>query len=145
MTNNYIVLAAIDLQHADADKMTVDEAVLLAKAHNGEVHIHVVIPDAQNEYVQAYVPADMKAKVEQDANADLKVFADGVVGKKVSWRGHVTRGIVYTEVLELAKKINAAVVVIGAHRPGFFDFRLGPNAARVARGATCNVLIVRPE
>ncbi|MEP3300223.1 MAG: universal stress protein, partial [Pseudoruegeria sp.] len=41
---------------------------------------------------------------------------------------------------QLAK---ADLIVIGAHRPDFKDYLLGPNAARVVRHSECSVYVVR--
>lgn len=138
-----IILAAIDLQHEASDGEVVEEAKLLAKSHNGTLHIVLVIPDAQNEYVQAYVPADMKSAVAKEAQTDLDKFASQFSGNGLNVETHVVRGVVYSEILKLAGQIKATAIVMGAHRPGLFDFHLGPNVARVARHAKCSVMIVR--
>lgn len=142
--SNSVVLAAIDLQHEASDAEIVKEAKLLAQSHSGELHLALVIPDAQNEYVQAYVPADMKKAATKEAETDLAKFASGISEKGLKVNTHVLRGIVYTEILKLADEIGATSIVMGAHRQGWFEFHLGPNVARVARHAKCNVMIVRP-
>ena len=53
-------------------------------------------------------------------------------------RGHVSRTI-----LDVAREEGADCIVMGSHKPGFADFLLGSNAARVVRHATCSVYVYR--
>jgi nucleotide-binding universal stress UspA family protein len=55
----------------------------------------------------------------------------------------VSTGNAYDEILRAAKADGAALIVIGAHKPDFSDYLLGPNAARVVRHAKCSVMVVR--
>ncbi|MDH3594260.1 MAG: universal stress protein [Rhodospirillales bacterium] len=139
-----IVLAAIDLQHDESDRNVAEEALALARNHEAELHLVFVVPDQNIGYVQAYIPAEMKAEVEKDARADLDAFGTSLGGGGTKIQTHVLRGIVYEEIVKLSDRIKADIVVIGAHKPGFMDFFLGPNSARVARHAECSVMIVRP-
>ena len=50
---------------------------------------------------------------------------------------------IYSEIVELAKEMDADLVVMVSHRPELKDFLLGPNAARVVRHAECPVLVIR--
>jgi nucleotide-binding universal stress UspA family protein len=139
-----IVLAAIDLQHDGSDRNIAEEALSLARDHDAELHLVFVIPDEQIGYVQAYIPAEMKADVEKDAKADLDAFGAALDSDGTTVRSHVLRGIVYDQIVKLSDRVKASIVVVGAHKPGFMDFFLGPNAARLARHALCSVMIVRP-
>ncbi len=147
MSNN-IVLAAVDLQHEESDIHITEEALAIARSHNAELHLAFVIPDEKYGYVQAYIPADLKAKVEQsatmDAKTDLEKFRESIDVGDTRIETHVLRGIIYEEIVDLSNSIKADTIVIGAHKPGFMDLFLGPNSARVARRAKCNVMIIRP-
>ena len=138
-----IVLAAVDLQHEEMDRHIAEEALALARTHAGELHLTFIIPDEKNSYVQPYIPAEMKAQVGKDAKADIEKFAASLQGGDVKIDTHVMRGIVYEEIIKASDRLKADIVVIGAHKPGFIDFFLGPNSARVARHAQCSVMIVR--
>jgi len=65
---------------------------------------------------------------------------DGTAGIKL----HLRTGHVYVEVLDLAKEVNANVIVVGANSQDLKDYLLGPKAARIARHASCSVLVARP-
>ncbi|WP_439138996.1 universal stress protein [Planktotalea sp.] len=55
----------------------------------------------------------------------------------------VATGRIYEEVLGLAEKTSAALIVVGAHKADLADYLLGPNAARIVRHAKCSVYVVR--
>ena len=55
----------------------------------------------------------------------------------------VAVGSVYEEVMKAASLGGADLIVIGAHRPDFKDYLLGPNASRVVRHSDCSVFVVR--
>jgi len=46
-------------------------------------------------------------------------------------------------IAEVAREIGASLIIVGAHHPSAMDYFLGSTAARVARRATCSVLILR--
>lgn len=140
-----VVLAAVDLQHEASDKHIADEALALAHSHGADLHLVFVIPDEKVGYVQSYVPAEMKAAVEKEVKGDLAAFATALEDGEINITTHILRGIIYEEIVNLSDNIRADIVVVGAHKPGFMDFFLGPNATRVARHAECSVMIVRPE
>jgi len=52
-------------------------------------------------------------------------------------------GNAYDEILRVAEADGASLIVIGAHKPDFRDYLLGPNAARVVRHSKCSVFVVR--
>lgn len=140
-----IVLVAIDLGHETSDRIIAEEGLILAHSHGAELHLVFVVPDQKNGYVQPYIPQEMKAEVEKTAEADLDALGVALDSGDTKVKTHVLRGIVYEEIVKLSDRIKSEIVVIGAHKPGFMDFFLGPNAARVARHAECSVMIVRPD
>lgn len=46
-------------------------------------------------------------------------------------------------ILDAATAHETDLIVMVSHRPEIRDYRLGPNAAHVARHATCSVLVLR--
>jgi nucleotide-binding universal stress UspA family protein len=65
------------------------------------------------------------------------------VPEGVAVHPHVLHGTIYDEILRAAGKLEVDLIVIGAHRPEFSDYLLGPNAARVVRHARQSVYVVR--
>jgi universal stress protein F len=52
-------------------------------------------------------------------------------------------GKTYEQVLNAANKAQSDLIVVGAHKPDFADYLLGPNAARIVRHSKCSVHVVR--
>jgi nucleotide-binding universal stress UspA family protein len=48
---------------------------------------------------------------------------------------------IYKEILGVAEKAEADLVVVGSHRPAMKDYLLGANAGCVVRHARCSVLV----
>jgi nucleotide-binding universal stress UspA family protein len=140
-----VIVAAVDLIHKDADRLVITEALSLARTHDARIELIFVIPDQQHSYAQEYVPADMRDQVMVDARNDLGTYAAEFDWGAVPHDTQVLRGVVYEQILTHAKKSNADFIVIGASRPSLKDLLIGPNAARVSRNASCNVLVVRPK
>ncbi|MEM9632676.1 MAG: universal stress protein [Pseudomonadota bacterium] len=139
------IIAAVDLHHRDWDSCVVKEAIMLAQSHDAEVELVFVIPDQQNSYVQEYIPADMRDRVETDARKDLEAYGAQFDWGDIDHSTEILRGVVYETLIEHADEQSARFIVIGANKPSVKDLFIGPNAARVARYASCCVLVVRPE
>ena len=56
----------------------------------------------------------------------------------------VGTGTISGGILDVAKRIAADLIVLASHKPRAADYFHAANAARVARRASCSVLIVRP-
>ncbi|WP_371170015.1 universal stress protein [Aliiroseovarius sp. 2305UL8-7] len=139
------ILAAVDLVHKESDTHVIEEAILLARTHGHDVEVVFVVPDQANSYAQEYIPADMRQQVMDDAERDLKSYAEGFDWQGVPFGTKVLRGVVYENLINRADKLAASFVVIGASKPSVKDLLIGPNAARVSRNASCSVLVVRPR
>jgi nucleotide-binding universal stress UspA family protein len=64
--------------------------------------------------------------------------------KKVDIETAVLRGIPSREIIDIQKKINADMLVIGTHgQTAFEDFLFGNTASKIIRYSKCSVLVVR--
>ena len=70
----------------------------------------------------------------------VKALGDEVNGKL---RHLVAVGKAYQEILHVAEKDGADLIVLGAHAPDLKDYLLGPTAARVVRHTSSSVYVVR--
>ena len=138
------ILVAVDLQHNTTEQRVAEEAVKLAQTHQASVEVVFVIPDQKDGYAQHFVPDDMRAAVQAEAEKDLVTFENSVNWGDIPHSSKVLRGVVYEEIIARASATNSSFIVIGANRPNIKDLFIGPNAARVARHTNCSVLIVRP-
>ncbi len=95
--------------------------------------------------VGSYFNKEYHPRIEHEARRRLNDLVAEVLGPEAndSIRHVVVTGNVYEEILRVARADGASLIVIGAHKPDFHDFLLGPNAARVVRHADCSVMVVR--
>lgn len=143
MTNT--VLCAVDINRPDEEARVLKIAKQMADLDGSQLDVITVVPDFGATVVGAYFK-DHHVQTAKDGASDLlDKFTEEAIGKEASdeLRHIVAIGNVYEEVLKTAKLSKANLIVIGAHRPDFKDYLLGPNAARVVRHSQCSVYVVR--
>ncbi len=139
------VLCAVDISNGEDDLNVIQKAAQLAALDGAQLDVIAVVPDFGISQVGSFFGKDHHDKMVKDA----KVHLNQVVSKALDLeqnakvRHIVATGRVYDEVLGLAKKTKANMIVVGAHKADLADYLLGPNAARIVRHATCSVHVVR--
>ncbi len=143
MTNT--ILCAIDMNRPKTERKVLEWAARLAKMEDAQLDVITVVPDYGSAVVGAFFSDDHTAKAKEHARELLHDFVADVVGPEVNAkvRHIVGVGTAYHEILSLAEKDGADMIVLGAHRPDLSDYLLGPNAARVVRHSNCCVFVVR--
>jgi len=138
------ILVALDLED-ETDRVTTLERCLEVVRASPGAHLHAltVLPPFGMSIVGSFFPRGYEKQVAQELMRRLRETVDPKLPEGVRCRHIVGEGSVYEVVLDIAKKVEADLIVIGAHRPGLEDYLLGPNAARVVRHAVCSVLVVR--
>ena len=137
------ILVAVDLNDETSSKKTVDVAVACCRTFGARLHLLCVIPDFGMSIVSQYFPEDYAQKAMDGAAAKLAAFKNATIPDDIETHNIVANGTVYDEILAIAKKIDADLIVLGALRPDLKDYLLGPNASRVVRHSTRSVLVVR--
>ena len=139
------ILCAVDIGHPEDSWPLLRRAQQLADLDDAELDVVTVITGLSDSKISLYFPEGTEQKMLTDANEALHGLIRDCLGeatdKKV--RHIVAEGTVYEEILRVAETVKPSLIVIGSHRPDLKDFLLGPNAARVARHASCSVYIVR--
>ena len=104
-----------------------------------------VVPDYGMSIVASYFETGHHDKMVADAKERLVEMCESVLGaeRNAKVRHVVLTGNAYEEILEAARTDKPSLIVIGAHKPDFKDYLLGPNAARVVRHSDCSVYVVR--
>ncbi|MEP3638706.1 MAG: universal stress protein [Paracoccaceae bacterium] len=139
------ILCAVDINRPKEDASVLAQAKKLADLDSAQLDVITVVPDFGASVVGAYFK-DHDVKTAQDGAAKLlnDMVKDAIGAEANAAVRHVVAiGSVYEEVLKAAKLAKADLIVIGAHRPDFKDYLLGPNAARVVRHSECSVYVVR--
>ena len=138
-----IVLVALDINDPVEAARIAATARLVAQMEGAELHALNVVPDSGMSLVGSYLGPEHAGKMMQAAKDGLAAFATEHLPDLGSGQLHVLQGAIYDEILKAIRSMEPVTVVIGAHRPELRDYLIGPNAARVARHATCSVFIVR--
>ena len=140
-----VILCAIDVSRADSEAKVLREAAKLALADDAQLDVVTVIPDFGMSMVGGFFSTDHTRKAREQARIMLTKAVGAVLGEELNARVRhiVSVGTTYHEVLEVARKEGADLIVLGAHRPDIRDYLLGPNAARVVRHAQVSVYVVR--
>ncbi len=137
------ILCAIDLTHAEREKVNLRKAAELAGFYGASLSVVTVVPDYGMSIVGSYFEGGTMKKAVASANEQLHALVAEVLPDFGKVQHIVEVGSVYDMVLDAIKRSKADLVVIGAHKPDLADRLLGPNAARVARYAQISVLILR--
>lgn len=132
------IVVATDLQNDNAKVF--DAAKALAAQYQAMLHVIHVIGDVTSLGYYPAIEIDLKGAAEKRladvlARAQLDVPADQV---------HVKIGFPKQEIIELAHKVGAGLIIIGSHgRTGLGAALLGSTANSVLHGAKSDVLVVR--
>lgn len=138
------VLCAVDVQQDD-DTKVLQTADKLARLDNAQLDVITVVPSAGINLVASYFEENFQGQMVEQTREKLISKVSAVLGedRNNDIRHLVTTGSIYEEILEVAKKTDADLIVIGAHQPHLSEYLLGPNAARVVRHSKASVYVVR--
>ncbi|MDF1669250.1 MAG: universal stress protein [Roseovarius sp.] len=139
------ILCAVDISNENRDVGVLKQAARLAEMEGAQLDVITVVPDFGMSVVGAFFDKGHHDKMVAEARARLHELVNTALGDGASdnQRHVVSTGSAYEEILKIADAIKAELIVIGAHKPDFSDYLLGPNAARVVRHSSCSVYVVR--
>lgn len=139
------VLCAVDISNKHHDDKVLREAARMAALDDAQLDVITVVPNLGMSLVASHFSKDYNETAMAEAKTQLKALVREVLGDKTDAgvRHMVAMGSAYEEILKAAKADEASLIVIGAHKPDFTDYLLGPNAARVVRHSACSVYVVR--
>jgi len=137
------ILCAIDLTHPDEAQKIIQEADKLAGLYGASLSVMTVLPDYGTSWVGSFFKAGTLKDATIAAMEALQGVAGAALGAGQSIQHIVELGTTYEEILATAAKVEADLIVVGAHKPDLASRLIGPNAARVAREATVSVMVLR--
>ncbi len=139
------ILCAVDVSNKGRDLNVIQKAAQLAALEDAQLDVITVMPDYGMSIVGGYFDKDYQSKAHEKTIAELNALVQEVIGAEANAkvRHLVATGAAYEQILKAAKADGASLIVIGAHKPDFKDFLLGPNASSVVRHSTCSVYVVR--
>ena len=139
------VLCAVDVSNSDVDIGVLRKAQEMANLEEAQLDVITVVPDYGMSVVGQFFDDSHHEKVVAEAQARLASLVTEALGAKANKEARhiVATGNAYEAILKAADADDANLIVIGAHKPEFADYLLGPNAARVVRHSKCSVFVVR--
>ena len=139
------VLCAVDISNKGKDDTVLKAAKRLADLDGAQLDVVTVIPDFGKSLVAGFFDKSHHEDAVKTAKAALQDQIVESLGADAdaSVRHVIATGSAYEEILRVAEETDCGLIVIGAHKPDFSDYLLGPNAARVVRHSTCSVHVVR--
>ncbi len=139
------VLCAVDISNKDKDKEVLALAHRMAALDDAQLDVITVVPDFGMSVVGGFFEPHHHEKAVAEAQRLLSEAVESVIGSdaNANVRHIVATGTAYEEILKAANLANSGLIVIGAQKPDFKDYLLGPNASRVVRHSDCSVLVVR--
>ncbi|MCW9077557.1 MAG: universal stress protein [Gammaproteobacteria bacterium] len=125
-----------------------ESATFLADTHNAElILLHVVdqVSGFDQYEILALTPIEIAEKLEKHAHQKMQALVDRVKGR-VTATETVREGSTWEVICDTAKEENADIIVMASQgRTGLSHALIGSVAEKVARHASCPVLIVRDQ
>lgn len=148
MTGSDIIVVGFDF--SELGEMALDKAILLAGHNKADLHVvHVTVPIGPAYTMDGVYPRiapttqDVERSVIDRVRHRLQAIAERGTDAAIV---HVKAGDVATDICDVARELEADLIVVGTHgRQGVVRLLLGSVAEGVVRAATCPVLVVRPK
>ena len=142
------VLCPVDCSDASARGLT--NAVRLARAFHGTLHVMTVMPPPSryhrlDQYWSQWAVAAETAEASQWLR-EFDEFLQRFDFRDVTWTKKIARGDPAHEIVTMAQETNADVIVMGSvGRTGLPYVLMGSTAVKVARRLPCSLLTLRRE
>lgn len=139
------ILLPIDLQESDKKlrNMAFEKAVEFCRIYEAGLHILTVVPDMGSPIVNGHFPVEAEDFFVQESKKLLNKVVSENIPEDLSVQQLLAQGKAYKQILKMADKVRADLIIMPAQQKKFQDFLIGSNASRVVRFARCSVLVVR--
>lgn len=134
------VLIPVDISVSDDTQHVLQAAKYLTENWSCERHVITVIPDFGMPIVGSFFDDNFEAENRKSVETAL---AEAIVSSGIEAEQTVLSGKVYDCVIAHASRLDAELIIIGAHQPELREYLLGSNAARVVRHSNRSVLVLR--
>ena len=144
--NSTISRILVPIDFSACSTAALDYAVALAKPLNADlILIHVIEPFPYN-VIEGLTFVDYGARLTSETQALLDTLSKRPLKEKLSVATHLTGGVPFREIIYMAEREKADLIVMGTHgRTGFDHLFTGSVAEKVVRLASCPVLTIRSE
>jgi len=132
------IVVPVDMGQIERGEKILAKALALLDA-GGEILL-VNVVETVPSYITIDLPIDFIDVSVKDADVKLAEL-DARLGAKA--RKIVRTGSPAREIMEVAEREGADLIIIASHRPDFSNYLIGATADRVVRHAKCSVLVDR--
>ncbi|KXI21509.1 universal stress protein [Photobacterium sanguinicancri] len=140
------ILVPVDLNEQGFADKAVELAVWHARQSNATIHLLNVLPGIHMSIVSSYFPKDAARKMRQDAQAQLKAFAEKYIPDEVLHHQYVSEGKTWSTIIDNATRVGADLIIMPSHQRSKLDkVMLGSVAAKVVENSPINVLVLKPQ
>lgn len=138
------ILLTLDLNTPASWEKAMPQAIELARASGGELHIMSVVPDLGTPLVEGFFPLDFEKRAIAAAAKALDKIVTENVPDGITVRQHLAFGKIHKKVLKTIEEIGCDIVVMASPKPDRVrEFLVGSNADRIVRRSPVFVLVVR--
>ena len=138
------ILLTLDLNTPASWEKAMPQAIELARASGGELHIMSVVPDLGTPLVEGFFPLDFEKRAIAAAAKALDKIVTENVPDGITVRQHLAFGKIHKKVLKTIEEIGCDIVVMASPKPDRVrEFLVGLNADRIVRRSPVSVLVVR--
>ena len=138
------ILVPIDISEASLTRQIIPQVE--AHAKTAKVHFLAVIP-SDPFYASLGLAYSSEFPDRSGLQSKAAVKLEEIVKQfnipEGRSQSHVVYGPPKDQILKLADAVEADLIIIASHQPGFSTYLLGSTAAAVVRHANCPVLVVR--
>jgi nucleotide-binding universal stress UspA family protein len=135
------ILVPLDLEEPASWKDAFPVAEAIARCFSARLTICSVVRDVEAIEQGDWLPIAIRDRI-FEMQARLSVIA-GELSNNFTVEVVVGTGTISGGIVDAVERIDADLVILQSHQPGFIDRLHEANAARVAERAPCSVLIVR--
>lgn len=137
------ILVPVDLDQPKSWSGALSLASSLAKCFSARLTLCSIVSSAEMIERGEWLPISVEQQL-FDARARLEGVAAGA-RTELDCDVEIAAGTIAGGVLGIAERIEADLILLVSHRPGARDHLIAANAIRIARRASCSVLIARPN
>ncbi|OMH33594.1 universal stress protein [Motiliproteus sp. MSK22-1] len=138
------ILLPVDPQEPELVNKALNMAVTQAREQNATLHVLTVLPGFNNPMVASYFPEDAMKQALKTASEKLSSYLEENAPSDIQVQLHAQSGNPYKQILKLAEKLKAELIVIPSRKRNRVDqVLLGSVTAKVVERASCSVLVVR--
>jgi nucleotide-binding universal stress UspA family protein len=149
MKNFEIKKILIPIDFSETAALALEHGVFMAKLMKAEItfmHVFEAMTFVSAlDYSVHNIGIEHESNMERAAREELEKIANEVRARSsVTTETRIEVGRAHSRIVEVAKEIDADIIVMGTHGvSGFSEFLMGSNAFRVANTAPCPVLSVQ--